>query len=171
RHNVSLLPISQGLPAVEIIIEEGAEALAAAGRGKVAELAKLLAEIQRIARDAAINEVISALQGTSDLIPAAMTSQTEVSICMRVEQDKELAAVFGWHSGVDYRDLRRKGSGFVGTDRGIQQLQAWNVLPAQLEEIWMRISRQRPYLYAATSRAGGEEYATRYEFLRELFED
>src|SRR5690606_37105011 len=93
RHNVSLLPISPELPAVEIIIDEGAEALAAAGRGKVAELANLLAEIQRIARDAAINKVISALRGTSDMIPAAMTSQTGVSICMRVEQDKELADV------------------------------------------------------------------------------
>lgn len=171
KHNVSLLPISPELPAVEIIIDEGAEALAAAGRGKVAELANLLAEIQRIARDAAINEVISALRGTSDLIPAAMTSQTGVSICMRVEQEKELAAVFGWHSGVDYRDLRRKGSGFVGTDRGIQQFQSWNILPAQIEEIGMRISRQRPDLDAATARAGGEEYATRYERMRELFED
>src|SRR5690606_39882882 len=86
RNNLALRPISPELPAVEIIIDEGAEALAAAGRGKVAELANLLAEIQRIARDAAINEVSSALRGTSDLIPAAMTSQTGVSICMRVEQ-------------------------------------------------------------------------------------
>src|SRR5690606_26714192 len=104
--SVSLLPIRPELPAVEIIIDEGAEALAAAGRGKVAVLANLLAEIQRIARDAAINEVISALRGPSHLVPAALTAQTGVSICMRVEQDKELAAVFGWHSGVDYRDLR-----------------------------------------------------------------
>src|SRR5690606_41215558 len=105
------------LPAVEIIIDEGAEALAAAGRGKVAELAKLLAEIQRIARDAAINEVISALRGTSDLIPAAMTSQTGVSSCMRVEQDKELAVVLRRRSGVAYRGLRLMGLGVVALCR------------------------------------------------------
>src|SRR5690606_5298457 len=142
RHNVALLPISPELPAAEIIIDEGAEALAAAGRGKGAELANLVAENPRIRGGQALTEASSTLRGTSDLIPAAMTSQTGVSICMRVEQDKELAAVFGWHSGVDYRDLRRKGSGFVGTDRGIQQFQSWNILPAQIEEIGMRISRQ-----------------------------
>lgn len=171
KHNVSLLPVSRDLPAIEIIIDEGAEALAAAGRGQVAELAGLLAEIQRIARDAAVNEVISALRGTSDLIPAAMTSQTGVAICMRVEKEKELAAVFEWGSGVDYRDLRRKGAGFVATDQGIQQFQSWNILPAQIEEIAARISRQRPDLDQATARAGGEDYATRYERMRELFAD
>src|SRR5690606_41914894 len=90
---------------------------------------------------------------------------------MRVEQDKELAAVFGWHSGVDYRDWRRKGSGFVGTGRGIQQFQSWNILPAQIEEIGVRSTRRLPDLEAATARAGGEEYATRSERTGDVFED
>src|SRR5690606_19093172 len=46
-----------------------------------------------------------------------------------------------------------------------------NILPAQIEEIGVRISRQRTDLDAATARAGGEEYAIRYESMREMFED
>src|SRR5690606_37347998 len=98
------------------------------------------------------------------------TSQTGVSICMRVEQDKELAAMFGWHSGVDDRDLRRKGSGVVGTDRGIQQSQSWNILPAQSEAVGVRRPRQRADVDAAPARAGGEESGPRYERMRELCE-
>lgn len=172
RHNVSLLPVSDDLPAIEIILDEGAEALAAAGKGKAARLAELLEEIQRIARDAAVNEVLSTLRGTSDLIPAAMTAQTGVAVCMKVEKEKELAAVFEWGSGVDHRDLRRKGAGFLRGDGGeIRQFQGWNLLPAQIEELAAVIAEQRPELDAASAQAAGDDYAGRFERMAALFAD
>lgn len=172
QHNVSLLPVSGDLPAIEIILDEGAEAMAAAGRGKVAKLSGLLEEIMRIARDAAVNEVLSVLRGTGDLIPAGMTAQTGVAMCMKVEKEKEMAAVFEWNSGVDHRDLKRKGAGFVRADGGeIRQFQTWNILPAQIEEIALLISRHRPDVDAASAQAAGEDYATRWTRARRYFAD
>lgn len=170
--NANLLPIGPDLPEIVIILDEGAEAMAAAGKGKVVELATKLEEIQRIARNEAVNLVLSVLRGTGDLVPAAMSTQTGVGICMKVRQQKEIAAVFesAWELKLQPNHLTAKGSGWIGVDGGLPvRYQGWNILPDDMEQAALRIARVRPDLDEASAQVAGADYATRYERMRRLF--
>lgn len=172
KHNTNLLPVSADLPEIVIMLDEGAEALAAAGKGKVVELGANLEEIQRIARNEAVNPILSVLRGTGDLVPAGMTTQTGVAICMKVRQQKEIAAVFeeAWEMKLQPHHLTSKGSGWIGVDGGLpRRKQSWNILPEQMEEQGKLISQMRSELDEASMGAAGEDYATRYERMRQLF--
>ncbi|MEE2041922.1 hypothetical protein Q7689_00540 [Nocardiopsis tropica] len=172
RHNTNLLPVSADMPEIVIMLDEGAEALLAAGKGKVAELAANLDEIQRIARNEAVNPILSVLRGTGDLVPASMSTQTSVGVCMKVKHQREIASVFeeAWEMKLMPQHLTAKGSMFLGIDGDPPfRSQAWNILPAQMEEQGRRISRVRPDLNEAARRAAGEDYETRYERMRKLF--
>jgi len=172
RHNTNLLPVSADMPEIVIMLDEGAEALLAAGKGKVAELAANLDEIQRIARNEAVNPILSVLRGTGDLVPASMSTQTSVGVCMKVKHQREIASVFeeAWEMKLMPQHLTAKGSMFLGIDGEPPfRSQAWNILPAQMEEQGRRISRVRPDLNEAARRAAGEDYETRYERMRKLF--
>ncbi|MFC7330845.1 hypothetical protein [Marinactinospora rubrisoli] len=172
QNNTNLLPVGPDLPEIVIILDEGAEAMAAAGKGQVTELAATLEEIQRIARNEAVNLVLSVLRGTGDLVPAAMSTQTGVGICMKVRQTKEIAAVFesAWELKLRPEHLTAKGGGWIGVDGALPtRYQGWNILPDDMEQMALRIARVRPDLDEASARVAGEDYATRYERMREMF--
>ncbi|MBB4931352.1 S-DNA-T family DNA segregation ATPase FtsK/SpoIIIE [Lipingzhangella halophila] len=173
-HNTNLLPVGDDLPEVVIMLDEGAEALEEAGKGKVGQLADLLAEIQRIARNEAVNLVLSALRATGDIVPAGMVAQTGVGVCMKVKEQKEIARVFedAWELKLKPEHLTAKGAGWLGVDGGHPaRTQAWNILPDDMEQVGMRISRARPELDEASARIAGDAYTTRYERMRQLFAD
>lgn len=170
--NANLLPIGPDLPEIVIILDEGAEAMAAAGKGKVVELAATLEEIQRIARNEAVNLVLSVLRGTGDLVPAAMSTQTGVKVCMKVDKQREIASVFeeAWELKLRPNHLTAKGAGWIGVDGGLPvRYQGWNILPDDMERSALRIGQVRPDLDEASAQAAGEDYATRYERMRKLF--
>ncbi|WP_433701733.1 hypothetical protein [Nocardiopsis sp. CA-288880] len=172
EHNTNLLPVGADLPEIVIILDEGAEAMAAAGRGQVVELATKLEEIQRIARNEAVNLVLSVLRGTGDLVPAAMSTQTGVGICMKVRQQKEIAAVFeaAWELKLKPEHLTAKGSGWISVDGALPtRYQGWNILPDDMEQAALRIAQVRPDLDEASAGVAGDDYATRYERMRQLF--
>ena len=172
KHNTNLLPVSEDLPEIVIMLDEGAEALAAAGKGKVAELGANLEEIQRIARNEAVNPILSVLRGTGDLVPAGMTTQTGVAICMKVRHQREIASVFeeAWDMKLQPHHLTSKGAGWLGVDGGLpRRKQSWNILPEQMDEQGRLISRVRSDLDESSAQAAGEDYATRYERMRKLF--
>ena len=172
EHNTNLLPVGPDLPEIVIILDEGAEAMAAAGKGQVMELAMKLEEIQRIARNEAVNLVLSVLRGTGDLVPAAMSTQTGVGICMKVRQQKEIAAVFesAWELKLQPNHLTAKGAGWIGVDGGLPvRYQGWNILPDDMEQAALRIAKVRPDLDEASAKVAGEDYATRYSRMRALF--
>ncbi|MGW9447098.1 hypothetical protein, partial [Bacillus mobilis] len=170
--NTNLLPIGPDLPEIVILLDEGAEAMQAAGKGEIARLAANLEEIQRIARDAAVNPILSVLRGTGDLVPAAMTSQTGVGICMKVKFQREIASVFeeAWEMKLKPEHLTVKGAGWIGVDGATpQRYQGWNILPDDMEQAALRIAKVRPDLDEASASVAGEDYATRYERMRKLF--
>lgn len=170
--NSNLLPIGPDLPEIVIILDEGAEAMQAAGKGEVTQLAANLEEIQRIARDAAVNPILSVLRGTGDLVPASMTSQTGVGICMKVKFQRDIAAVFeeAWELKLRPEHLTCKGAGWISVDGSIpRRYQGWNILPDDMEQAALRIAAVRPDLDEASAQAAGEDYATRYERMRTLF--
>jgi S-DNA-T family DNA segregation ATPase FtsK/SpoIIIE len=171
-HNTNLLPIGADLPEIVIMLDEGAEAMAAGGKGAVGQLAANLEKIQRIARNEAVNLVLSVLRGTGDLVPAAMTTQTGVGICMKVRQQKEIASVFevAYELKMKPEHLIAKGAGWIGVDGDLpSRYQTWNILPDDMEQMALRIARQRPDLDEASAKVAGEDYATRYDRMRELF--
>lgn len=170
--NSNLLPVGPDLPEIVIILDEGAEAMAAAGKGQVVELAETLEQIQRIARNEAVNLVLSVLRGTGDLVPAAMSTQTGVKVCMKVDKQKEIASVFeeAWELKLRPNHLTAKGAGWIGVDGGLPvRYQGWNILPDDMEQAALRIARVRPDLDEASAKVAGEDYATRYERMRALF--
>lgn len=172
EHNTNLLPVGSDLPEIVIILDEGAEAMAAAGKGQVMELAMKLEEIQRIARNEAVNLVLSVLRGTGDLVPAAMSTQTGVGICMKVRQQKEIAAVFesAWELKLQPNHLTAKGAGWIGVDGGLPvRYQGWNILPDDMEQMALRIAQVRPDLDEASAEVAGADYLSRYERMRKLF--
>ena len=172
EHNTNLLPVGADLPEIVIILDEGAEAMAAAGKGQVMELAMKLEEIQRIARNEAVNLVLSVLRGTGDLVPAAMSTQTGVGICMKVRQQKEIAAVFesAWELKLQPNHLTAKGAGWIGVDGGLPvRYQGWNILPDDMEQAALRIAQVRPDLDEASAEVAGADYLSRYERMRKLF--
>lgn len=172
--NTNLLPVGPDLPEIVIILDEGAEAMAAAGKGRVVELAMKLEEIQRIARNEAVNLVLSVLRGTGDLVPAAMTTQTGVGICMKVKYQRDIAAVFeeAWELKLKPEHLTAKGAGWISVDGSTPtRYQGWNILPDDMEQAALRIAQVRPDLDEASATVAGEDYATRYERMRTMFVD
>lgn len=172
EHNTNLLPVGSDLPEIVIILDEGAEAMAAAGKGQVMELAMKLEEIQRIARNEAVNLVLSVLRGTGDLVPAAMSTQTGVGICMKVRQQKEIAAVFesAWELKLQPNHLTAKGAGWISVDGDLPtRYQGWNILPDDMEQMALRIAQVRPDLDEASAEVAGADYLSRYERMRKLF--
>ena len=170
--NTNLLPLGGDMPEIVIILDEGAEAMAAAGKGQVVELATKLEEIQRIARNEAVNLVLSVLRGTGDLVPAAMSTQTGVGICMKVRQQKEIAAVFesAWELKLKPEHLTSKGAGWISVDGDLPvRYQGWNILPDDMEQMALRIAQVRPDLDEASASVAGQDYATRYERMRTMF--
>lgn len=170
--NTNLLPIGSDLPEIVIVLDEGAEAMAAAGKGKVTQLAANLEEIQRIARDAAVNPLLSVLRGTGDLVPAAMKTQTGVAICMKVNEQKEIAQVFdaAWDLKLRPEHLTAKGAGWISVEGATpMRYQGWNILPDDMEQAALRIAQVRPDLDGASAEAAGADYASRYERMRKLF--
>src|SRR5690606_22539142 len=112
RSNASLMPVSPDLPEIVVIVDEGGEALSPTNR-ETRELREALEEIQRIGRNEAVNVIVSSLRATQDMISANVRKQSAVRIGMYVQDEEELAYLYGWNKGLSTADLPGPGTGFV----------------------------------------------------------
>ena len=166
EHNQSLLPISASLPQITIIVDEGAEAV------KDRELEQLMAELQNIGRDSATNVEVSALRPTSDIVPVNMRKQTGVRIQTHGPDEEELNHMFGWNRRLSMDDLAGTGTGYLSLDGAAPRPFRWfNLTPMQIEEVAVAVADIMPDLDEASAKAAGLDYATRYERIREAFDD
>lgn len=166
QHNQSLLPISAALPQITLIVDEGAEAV------KDRDLQKLLGELQNIARNEAVNVILSSLRPTSDLVPVNMRKQTGVRIQTHGPDEEELAHMFGWNRRLSMDDLAGTGTGYVSIDGAPPRPFRWyNLTPMQIEEIALAVADIMPTLDEASATAAGDDYATRYDRIRAYFAD
>jgi S-DNA-T family DNA segregation ATPase FtsK/SpoIIIE len=165
-HNQSLLPISADLPQITLIVDEGAEAV------KDQELQKLIGELQNIARNEAVNVVMSSLRPTSDLVPVNMRKQTGVRVQTYGPDEEEMNHMFGWAHRYPMDELAGTGTGRVSIDGAAPRPFRWfNLTPMQIEEIAIAVTDIMPTLDEASAKAAGLDYATRYDRIREYFDD
>ena len=166
EHNQSLLPISALLPQITLIIDEGAEAV------KDREIERLTAELQNIGRDSAVNIEFSGLRPTSDLVPVNMRKQSGIRIQTHGPDDEELNHMNGWKRNLSMDDLAGTGTGFIAIDGAPPRPFRWyDITPAQIEEIALAVAGLMPVLDDASAQAAGDDYATRYDRIREYFAD
>lgn len=171
--NAALMPVSPSLPEIVLIVDEGAEALSPMTRDPVLrELRETIEEIQRIGRNEAVNVIVSSLRATQDMISANVRKQSAVRVGMFVQDDEELAFLFGWSKGLSAADLPTKGCGFVQDGQATPRpFKGYAVQPADIVEASLAIARTRPELDEAAAAICGEVYARRYERMLDAFGD
>lgn len=171
--NSSLMPVSPDLPEVVIVVDESAEAVSPMSRDRgVQALRSMLEEIQRIGRNEAVNVVFSSLRATQDMISPNVRKQASVRIGMYVQDEEELAYLYGWNRGASIDDLPGPGCGFIQDGQADPRpFRAYNLLPAEIVEAAVAIARSRPELDEAAAEVAGEAYARRYERMRGMFGD
>lgn len=161
--NDDKIPVSAAVPAIVLVLDEGAEAVAA-NRGN-ATLAAALDELISIARAARVQEVFSGLRATAETIPTAMKKQVGVKVQMRPEDEAEVAQLFGWHSGVSIEDAPHPGSGLLKTpdSRGVLPFRGYDLRPDAIHAIARAVAPWRPTLDAPSRQIAGDAYADRWD--------
>ncbi|QVJ03104.1 hypothetical protein KGD82_13800 [Nocardiopsis eucommiae] len=165
--NVSLLPIGADLPAISVILDEGAQATSNR------KIVPLLEELQNIARDSAVILRLSALSPTGDMVPPPMRRNTGTRTAMYSPDEELYSFLSGWTAGraMGNDDLAGKGTGFL-VDQGGAPLpfRGYNITPAMIEEIAVDVARNRVELDLASRKAAGDDYATRWSRARVAFD-
>lgn len=158
--NASLLPIGADLPAISVILDEGAQAT---GNRKIVAL---LEELQNIARDSAVILRLSALSPTGDMVPPPMRRNTGTRIAMYSPDEELYAFLSGWGAGrsMGNDDLAGRGTGFL-VDQGGSPVpfRGYNITPAMIEAIALDVAKNRVELDEASKQAAGQDYAGRFE--------
>jgi len=163
QHNTDVLPVSAGLPAIVIIVDEGAEAFGEDATEEAERAATMLRELQRIGRAMCVNVILSSLRGTRDCVPPAVRKQTDVKIVMRCSGDEEIAYVFDWGNGIRNEDLTAKGAGFFRYQVGVpENFKGWRLLPKDIARIAALTEAWRPQLDEPAQLVGGPTYAQRW---------
>ncbi|TLP66522.1 hypothetical protein [Microbispora triticiradicis] len=171
KANASLMPVSPELPEIVVIVDEGGEALAPTNRD-ARELREALEEIQRIGRNEAVNVIVSSLRATQDMISANVRKQSAVRVGMYVQDEEELAFLFGWNKGLSLADLPGKGCGFVQDGQAAPRpFRGYFMRPGDVVDAAHAVARNRPELDAAARQVAGQAYATRYGRMRAAFTD
>jgi hypothetical protein len=111
--NSKLLPISEDLPEIVIMVDEGKSVLAPNTRGTAGQVGKQLEEILDQARNEGVNIVASGLRATSTTISTDFRAQCGLKIGMWVEQEAELNYLFGWSAKLSLTDIAPKGGAFI----------------------------------------------------------
>lgn len=160
--NDDKIPVSAQVPAIVIVLDEGAEAVAAS-RGN-SDLAAALDELISIARAARVQEVFSGLRATSETIPTSLKKQVGVKVQMRPEDVDEIAQLFGWHSGVSVEDAPHPGSGLMKTpdSRGVLPFRGYDLRPDAIRAIARTVAPWRPTLDQPSQQIAGATYTNRW---------
>ncbi|MEU6702472.1 hypothetical protein [Streptomyces wuyuanensis] len=169
KANTDLLPISAQIPQIMIVIDEGAEILAATDRPSKALAAKIL-EVIRIARAMGIRTVLTALGATGAVLGNLMIrreAKVRVALTGGETEGMDLGKQFPGSRGLKVDQAPYKGAGFMGTPESPAALfKSWRILPNQIRDIVAATSDRHPKLDATSSKAAGPDYARRWDHAR-----
>ncbi|NWF27489.1 hypothetical protein HW130_14655 [Streptomyces sp. PKU-EA00015] len=169
KANTDLLPISAQIPQIEIVIDEGAEILAATDRPSKALAAKIL-EVIRIARAMGIRTVLTALGATGAVLGNLMIrreAKVRVALTGGETEGMDLGKQFPGSRGLRIDQAPYKGAGFMGTPESPAALfKSWRILPNQIRDIVAATSDRHPTLDATSAKAAGPDYARRWDSAR-----
>lgn len=111
--NTKILPLSDTMPGIVIITDEGGEVRQAASLfGQLADQG--IARIAQIGRAEGVRAVMSILRGTSDLLNKGLRVVAALRLCLRMEEDDEYYHVLGSNPG-KLRLGSAVGAGFLKT--------------------------------------------------------
>ncbi|MEV4915408.1 hypothetical protein AB0K47_01000 [Streptomyces tirandamycinicus] len=169
KANTDLLPISDRIPQIMIVIDEGAEILASADR-ESRKLAEKILEVIRIARAMGIRTVLTALGATGAVLGNLMIrreAKVRVALTGGETEGMDLGKQFPGSRGLRVDHAPYKGAGFMGTPESPAALfKSWRILPNQIRDIVAATSDRHPSLDATSAKAAGPDYARRWDQAR-----
>ncbi|NEC28652.1 hypothetical protein G3I20_19240 [Streptomyces sp. SID8111] len=167
--NTDLLPISDRIPQIMIVIDEGAEILASSDR-ESRKLAEKILEVIRIARAMGIRTVLTALGATGAVLGNLMIrreAKVRVALTGGETEGMDLGKQFPGSRGLRVDQAPYKGAGFMGTPESPASLfKSWRILPNQIRDIVAATSDRHPTLDATSAKAAGADYARRWDHAR-----
>lgn len=167
--NTDLLPISDRIPQIIIVIDEGAEILASSDR-ESRKLAEKILEVIRIARAMGIRTVLTALGATGAVLGNLMIrreAKVRVALTGGETEGMDLGKQFPGSRGLRVDQAPYKGAGFMGTPESPASLfKSWRILPNQIRDIVAATSDRHPTLDATSAKAAGPDYARRWDHAR-----
>ncbi|MEU2160389.1 hypothetical protein [Streptomyces sp. NPDC019208] len=169
KANTDLLPISDRIPQIMIVIDEGAEILASSDR-ESRRLAEKILEVIRIARAMGIRTVLTALGATGAVLGNLMIrreAKVRVALTGGETEGMDLGKQFPGSRGLRVDQAPYKGAGFMGTPESPAALfKSWRILPNQIRDIVAATSDRHPTLDATSVKAAGPDYARRWDHVR-----
>lgn len=169
RANTDLLPISDRIPQIMLVIDEGAEILAGTDKESRRLAAKIL-EVIRIARAMGIRTVLTALGATGAVLGNLMIrreAKVRVALTGGETEGMDLGKQFPGSRGLRVDQAPYKGAGFMGTPESAAALfKSWRILPNQIRDIVAATSDRHPTLDATSAKAAGPDYARRWDHAR-----
>lgn len=167
--NTDLLPISDRIPQIMIVIDEGAEILASSDR-ESRKLADKILEVIRIARAMGIRTVLTALGATGAVLGNLMIrreAKVRVALTGGETEGMDLGKQFPGSRGLRVDQAPYKGAGFMGTPESPAALfKSWRILPNQIRDIVAATSDRHPPLDTTSAKAAGPDYARRWDHVR-----
>ncbi|MFF8843799.1 hypothetical protein ACF08N_13935 [Streptomyces sp. NPDC015127] len=169
KANTDLLPISDRIPQIMIVIDEGAEILASSDK-QARKLAEKILEVIRIARAMGIRTVLTALGATGAVLGNLMIrreAKVRVALTGGETEGMDLGKQFPGSRGLRVDQAPYKGAGFMGTPESPAALfKSWRILPNQIRDIVAATSDRHPQLDATSAKAAGPDYARRWDSAR-----
>ncbi|SFK93071.1 hypothetical protein SAMN05216275_14190 [Streptosporangium canum] len=171
KHNLSLLPLSAGLPSYQLLVDEGGELMSTTTRDPIKnEIRDNIEELLRIGRDAGFNTIISSLRAVQDMVSPDVIKQSRVKIGMFCDDEAELAYLFGWNKGADPDELAGPGTGFYRVPGAtVRPFKAGYLKHGDIARAAVTIANNRPDLDAAGIAVGGDVYRDRLTRMRKAF--
>lgn len=159
--NSKLLPVSDRLPEIVIMVDEGAEALSPTTRDPITrQIRDGLMELQRIGRNEAVNVIISSLRPTQDMVAPAILKQSGIKIALFGLDEPDLGHLYNWQQGISMADLPTKGCAFLQTPETTlpRPMKAWLLLPEDIRAAAVTVADHRPELDPASAQIADAEH-------------
>lgn len=163
RNNVKLLPISADLPAIELLVDEGAESLSPRETDPVkVQVREGLEELLRIGRNEAAVPHFSALRPVSTCISPDVLSGCAWRLGMFGTSAADLGHMYEWPKGLNADELPVKGTTFISRRPDAPHpLKAWYMEPEQIQDAAVAIAGYRPELDEASVEVANSEFEIR----------
>ncbi|MEV8638794.1 hypothetical protein AB0395_44780 [Streptosporangium sp. NPDC051023] len=173
QQDVQLLPVSEKVPAIFLMLDEGKEVLGTQVADPIVR--KIRAHLETlvdIGGNEACNAVLSVLRSTATALSSDIKTQCTTRMQIRPSVQAEIDYLFDYHTGVSPQDVPHQGSGFLRRpdDLGPRAWKNYFMLPARdIHPAAIAIANHRPDRDLDAVRAAAHAYATRLERMRWLY--
>ncbi|MFH9871591.1 hypothetical protein ACH4NT_36640 [Streptomyces lydicus] len=169
--DTTLLPVSDAVPQIELVMDEGAEALAHANNRrepKKRELAGLIKEAMRTTRAMGARLVLTAVDGNLSSIGDTVVkrfSPISAALTSGENSGHNVAKLFP-RVRIDSSQLNEKGAGIIA-DSGAEGFPAtsfkgWKAKPSMVRRVVLATNARRPALDRVSVKAAGSDYTERW---------